>query len=168
MGVEAVVDGVRVRLQQDVVASGLDLLDGIRWDHFGPVNLTRLQRREARRRFWLGVEYQLGQLGLRAPVVLVRFQFQHLALDVLRYFERASAGGMLRVGLVPSLPDDGRAWDGDRGQVVDQEAPRLLRRDGDSEVIDLLIAGDRPEIAGTRATLRVRVELRLFVQHAIE
>src|SRR5262249_31198442 len=156
------VDRVRVRLQQDVVASGLDLLDRVWWDHLRPVNLTRLQRREARRWFWLGVEYQLGQLGLRTPVVLVRFEFQHLALDVLRYLERTGAGGMLRVRLVPPLPDGGRAGDGDRGQVVEQEAPQLLRRDGDGEVINLLIAGNRPEKGGARATLRVRVELRLF------
>ena len=92
----------------------------------------------------------------------------HLALDVLRDLERAGAGGMLRVRLVPPLPDRGRAGDADRGQVVDQEGPRLLRRDGDGEVIDLLVAGDRREKGGTRAALRVRVELGLFVQHAVE
>src|SRR5262249_22010906 len=125
----------------------------VRWNHLGPVNLARLQRRKTRRRFWLGVEHQLGQLGLRTPVVLVRLQFQHLALDVLRYLERASAGSMLRVRLVPPLPDGGRAGDGDRGQVVDQEAPRFLRRDSDGEVINFLVAGDCPEKGGTRATL---------------
>ena len=157
-----------VVVQLDLIALGLQRLQGLHGNDLGPVHLAGLEGRQAGRRVGDGLEDQCLDLRHVPPVVLVPLHDELLARDLADKPEGTGAyGGVGKA--VALLLHRLHGGNHDIGQIVDQIGVVVLHSvNGDRVVVHLGIGFDIGQEAAHRCGAGGAVVLKVRIHHAVQ